>query len=177
MKTLLTTLLILISINIYGQSEACEYDLIPPTFVFPDPCDTSLFDVNKHCLYANAAAVPTLDEIMDLVVVTIQDNCDEWGEPPYGMSFVCNYMNQYPNYHKIDCTVFYGSGNYAVDWDYFRWFLDIELKVYPNPSYGDFTVNKDYKVYDFRGELQKEPLKSGMYILKSGSEQIKLIIK
>lgn len=122
MKTLLTSLLILISFNFYGQTlQDCEVDITPPTFIFPDPCDQTLFDVDEFCHYANEAAVPSLGEIMDLVEPTILDNCSIWDVEPFDMSMTCNYMGSYLGYHKIACTVEDGAGNISWDWAWFKW--------------------------------------------------------
>lgn len=117
----LTTLLILISFNTYSQQLVdCENDTQPPTFEFPDPCDQTLFDVDEFCHYANEEAVPTLDEIADLVAPTIRDNCSIWGVT-LDMSLTCNYMGTYLGYHKISCTVEDGAGNLSWDWAWFKW--------------------------------------------------------
>ena len=150
MKTL-TLLLSLISFNLFGQ---CDPDTEPPYFDLPYYLELETYDGLEN--------VPSFEFVDDWAFETLTDNCDTIVGPT-----ITSVDEYYDGYVIYDFYAYDAAGNYNSQ----------ELKLYYNKSAYPTPTLTSGLIYDLRGVIQKEPLKSGIYILKEEGKPCKLIIK
>ena len=178
MKKLLLIIALFLTNNLFAQPYDCDPDTAAPTFDLPYYLADSLYQGFEN--------VPTFEWVDDYAFFSMEDDClsTEW-PPWYGPTMTSGIFYEGENFIIYTFTASDDEPNYNTQNITFHWDIvdniqehKIEkLKVYPNPSNGNFKVNKDYKIYNLSGQLQKEPLESGVYILKTENEQAKLFIK
>jgi hypothetical protein len=165
MKTITTVLAILISTMVYSQ---CNPDTIPPTFN-PEPPTLIVVDDIANLVLPNIEAVDNCSEATVSSTMDIATGCST--EECYAVSWFASDTsgNFTIAFTMVEVSNPLGINEYKKE----------SLKVYPNPSNGIFTVegSEDYKIYNLSGKIvSEENLKSGMYIIKTETESLRLII-
>lgn len=172
-----------------ASDDGPNYNTQSMTFYFEsdcsaDPCDN---DTTPPIFNPYPPEVITVTSLNDLIlpVIEVEDDCSD-----ASLSWVLDNAIgcETEECYVIEWTAIDESGNVSVAYTIIEISdpLGIEeieiqsMKVFPNPSSGEFTVTgvDSWRIYNISGQIvNSEILEPGMYIVKSGSQSTKLIVR
>jgi len=184
-------------IDIFGNAASCSFtvnisDDEAPQYTVPDPCDTLIFPGSIDCIFPDFESVPPLynqpgTAVADIVFNTMTDNCLSPDVAPwYGPTMTSGTLDEGEDWITYSFTAYDDEFNSNTQEITFHWDGTVgiheiykdPLYVFPNPSTGEFTCNRPYKLYTLWGIEVEEgmELSPGIYLVVTDIGTRRLII-